>query len=235
MNPLTRPRRDAFTLIELLVVIAIIAILIGMLLPAVQKVRESAARTQCTNNVKQISLAAHTYATTFGVVPPLWIQKTSLPRDTVNILYLLLPNIEQDNLYKQGTSANATVSNDGFQRWAGYVGSNVYQNTISPIVKTFLCPSDIGFPGFMDIMNGQTTGWAAGNYRANVVVFDPANQRPLITSMPAGTSNTVAFAHSLQQCDGTNSSTGPGLHHHRLGGLPPRRPVGPALHPGLRL
>jgi prepilin-type N-terminal cleavage/methylation domain-containing protein/prepilin-type processing-associated H-X9-DG protein len=144
-------RRKGFTLIELLVVIAIIAILIGLLLPAVQKVRDAAARMSCSNNLKQLGLASHNYHGLFGKFPP----GTNLPyapsstnppfqapapvvqNMSFSIFEALLPYIEQDNIYK---ALNLAGNNSQYNNCLGVnsVGATV--------IKTFLCPSDQGPP-----------------------------------------------------------------------------------------
>jgi prepilin-type N-terminal cleavage/methylation domain-containing protein/prepilin-type processing-associated H-X9-DG protein len=125
-------RRSAFTLIELLVVIAIIAILIGLLLPAVQKVREAAARMSCQNNIKQLAIAIHSYHDANGQFPtsgaPGYVDNNSVNTQNWSWLVKILPYIEQDNLYRATGAPTATV--------------NANPTAVQTTVKTFLCPSD---------------------------------------------------------------------------------------------
>src|SRR5262245_21993613 len=119
--------RLGFTLIELLVVIAIIAILIGLLLPAVQKVREAASRMQCPNNLKQMALACHNFHDSNDKMPPAatgFLNEYTIKDTTLHVL--LLPFIEQDNLFRTVVPGVAYTKNFA-------VGSNK--------IKGYLCPS----------------------------------------------------------------------------------------------
>ena len=108
-----RSRKSGFTLIELLVVIAIIAILIALLLPAVQQAREAARRTQCKNNLKQIGLALHNYHDVYGRIPPVMLadidDSNGCDDDGFGFLYVILPYIEQANLFNQMESYLSSV------------------------------------------------------------------------------------------------------------------------------
>src|SRR5436190_1199184 len=111
-------RRSGFTLIELLVVIAIIAVLIGLLLPAVQKVREASNRSQCLNSLKQIGIGLHNYNSAHGTFPQAGDEKGGTSAsNSLSWHVFLLPHIEQDNLYKQFNLAagmfNAGTGNRG--------------------------------------------------------------------------------------------------------------------------
>jgi prepilin-type N-terminal cleavage/methylation domain-containing protein len=220
------PRRCAFTLIELLVVIAIIGILIGLLVPAVQQVRESANRATCENNIKQIGLAVHDYEATYKRVPNAWLQQwngfgadgtnfgpNSPNRDVTTFWHVIMPFLEQAPLYRLGTNANPVVAGFSMRTWPN-------MPTVGGVsVPIYLCPSDSGplyasNPPF-DIsyaFNAQTTPPtepALSNYADNVMVFDPSVNRSLLNAMRDGTSNTVIVAHRLRWCDASVVWGGP--------------------------
>ena len=196
---LAADRRMGFTLIELLVVIAIIAILIALLVPAVQKVREAAARTQCTNNLKQMSLAAQNCQSTFKYMSQFgwpW-PKNSTRIKNCSTFWALLPYIEQDNLYKSlPTTATSTA--------------HFNQSSLPAPVPTFICPAD-----YSGIKPNGTTGqtnplFNVGSYIVNGQVF--FGRYPSIPRMTDGTSNTVFFVEHMALCrniaGGNNATDG---------------------------
>ena len=197
------PVRHAFTLIELLVVIAIIAVLIGLLLPAVQKVREAAARTKCSNNLKQIGLALHSYHDANDGLPSGYLGNPA--GDASNTApgwgwaALLLPFLEQDNLARQITNYRDNMV------LPQYTAVRTTQ------LKVFVCPSDVntGVFNVPDASGAGTVGQAATNSYAACFGAGPAvdigdnpgltnglfarNSRLRLTDITDGTSNTIAI------------------------------------------
>jgi prepilin-type N-terminal cleavage/methylation domain-containing protein len=180
-----RPLARGFTLIELLVVIAIIAILVGILLPAVQKVREAASRMSCSNNMHQIMVAVHNYASTNAEqLPP----STMTSPVMASLNFALFPYLEQDSLYLEGLTAGTGWPKPGIP------------------LRSFLCPSDPSPTGY-----GLTnTGWAASNYQHNFAIFATPNgswnaAAYNIGHIPDGSSTTVGFAEQYANCGGNPS------------------------------
>jgi prepilin-type N-terminal cleavage/methylation domain-containing protein len=230
-----RCARRGFTLIELLVVIAIIAVLIGLLLPAIQKVREAANRMACQNNLHQFGIGINNVNDTYGMLPP---GLGYYPGSTLNqgtgygiLLFHLLPFMEQGNLYNSSLGAVAGFTPPGVT--VHYVG-NGNPPVYSTPLKVYRCPSDYTIPPSGQINDtthfGGNFTFGACSYAFNAVPFttgsftptqaapgyiptgasfDPQNPEPVIPKdFTDGTSNTILCVEKIAQCSNQNIQGG---------------------------
>lgn len=193
----TRKNRSrGFTLIELLVVIAIIGILVGLLLPAVQKVRDAASRARCSNQLRQMVLATHNFASSNGDKLP---NCMGGPSSQQNTHLQLLPYVEYDPLYKAGT-INGTAD------WATGYNNPTASGTLVRMVpiKPYACPADPGINSAGLAVNNA--GWTGTSYASNFLLFGQLT--PLswacnytVSGIPDGASNTILFVEKGGSCN----------------------------------
>jgi prepilin-type N-terminal cleavage/methylation domain-containing protein len=195
------PRRSGFTLIELLVVIAIIAILIALLVPAVQKVREAAARTTCQNNLKQIALAAHGYHDAYKFLPQNFGFSYTAGSKDWSWLALILPYIEQSNLFSQ-----ASIPNNPINFNIPGVGL-----VCSQPIAVFRCPSDpiAGQPTLTNRASVGTTPMGLTNYKGVAGSnWQWGDTRWNPVSLPGGSTHGLDNGNGMFfRSDGTPSNT----------------------------
>lgn len=203
IDPGTPARRRGFTLVELLVVIAIIGILVGLLLPAVQAAREAARRMSCSNNLKQIGLSLHNYASTFNKFP----MGGTLDSD-FSVQARLLPYLEQANLqnlldFKQPAFTGG---------YAAKIPNPMFASAFAMPLSVFLCPTDPAPTVTTVGVSGSTYSYGGNNYMASFgsgtrtnndfrwrtdgIVYEHSSIR--FGDLTDGTSNTVAFSESVR-------------------------------------
>ena len=202
MRSLRIAGRTGYTLIELLVVVGIIGIMIGLLTPAVQRLRDSAQRTECANNVRQLGMALQTCNDAQGLLPPM--EGPFQQADAGSVFFHLLPFLEQGNLYF-GTGVGDPPRCSPENLADGSLGKNV-------MVKTFLCPSDASYRARTHEGNWEVT--SDGGYAGNFQVFgkphsagsfangDWSGDSRIPISFADGTANTIVFADKYSNCDG---------------------------------